>query len=66
MMIANYEKVIILREGEEKKVVVIADEKTHTPTFYNIVKCGMDDIISIHGDNSKIINSGGDKLIEEE
>lgn len=56
-MIAQYEKVIVLMEKEEKKAVVIFDEKTHTPTHYTIVKCGMDDIISLHGDNSKIINN---------
>lgn len=51
-MIAQYDKVIVIKEGDNKKAVVIFDETLHPPVFFGLEKFGMDEILQlINSDN---------------
>lgn len=51
-MISYYDKVIIREVEGEKRSVIIFDQKTHTPVFYSLNKCGMDDVLEILNQNT--------------
>jgi hypothetical protein len=46
-MKAYYDKVIVKTKGEDKEAVVIFNEKTHTPEFFMLDKCGMDEVLAL-------------------
>lgn len=44
---AYYDKVIVKEVDGEKVAVVIFDEKLHTPMFFELSKCGMDEVLEL-------------------
>lgn len=54
-MIAQYDKVIVIKEGDTKKAVVIFDESLHLPVFFEMEKCGMDEILGLINSDKGII-----------
>lgn len=47
-MSAHYDKIIVIEKDEEKKAVIIFDDKLHIPITYGLVKYGMDDLLDLH------------------
>lgn len=46
-MTGQYDKVIVCEDQGEKKAVVIFDEKAHLPVFFNLTRCGMDEVLEL-------------------
>ena len=54
-MIAKYDKVIVVIEGDDKKAVIIFDEEKHLPVTYGLVKFGMDEHLDMINSDKGII-----------
>lgn len=54
-MIAQYDKVIVIKVNDVKKVVIIFDETLHLPIFYDLDKYGMDDLLELFNSDNGVI-----------